>query len=265
MAFAFSDYVRQMMLKVESRTVRLFRDVFGTEVAPTEEHVRHFFGELEQHLNERDGVAEKAATDDRVSRTTESFFARLFPYVYQATLTRNRRQLDADYKRCLETRMDSILPAMDAVRGLERDLSATLEATKALIAALELGARTLNATNLATLVEPSFAGSRCSDALLHMTYCGLCAGHAPSVKPCAGFCLNVVRGCIAQQAAELDSHWAAFYEALRKLMSVVNRGQSLVCLEDLLRSLVSRIAEPMLTLTEHSEHVHLKVCHDYLS
>lgn len=257
------------MLKVENRTLRLFRDVFGTEAASTEGHVRQFFAELEQHLNDRSdalqlwgggggGVVPPA--DDRFGRVTESFFARLFPYMYQATFTpRNSRQLDADYKRCLETRMDAIFPAMDAVRGLKRDLSATLEATKSLIAALELGARALNATGLLALAEPSLDASRCRDALLRMAYCGPCAGHAPPAKPCSGYCLNVVRGCVAPQAAQLDSHWSAFYEALRQLMAVVNRGQSLVCLEDLLRSLLSRIAEPMLTLTEHSEHVHLKV------
>lgn len=253
------------MAKAESRTLRLFGQMFGQEAAvASDEHVRHFFGELVRRMRPDDGVGGGWQTDDggggggtRFAGVTESFFARLFPHAYEATLER-RQRLHAEYVDCLRTRMDAIFPATEAVRALERDVAATLEATRVLVAALELGARALNSSNVAALSEWAVEQPGCGDALPRLAYCGLCAGQAP--KPCSGYCASAMRGCAAQLTAELDSHWSAYYEAMRKLVAVVNRGQSLVCLEDLLASLVSRIAEPMLTLSENSEHVHLKVC-----
>ncbi|KAL6965978.1 Glypican, partial [Sarracenia purpurea var. burkii] len=114
-----------------------------------------------------------------------------------------------------------------------------------LIDALNFGSQMLNFSNLAVLSESSYNIHQCHEALLRMSYCSRCNGLPSTVKPCSGYCLNVMRGCLAQQAGELDSAWSSFYESVDRLMSVVNRGQSIVCLEDLLRSLDSRIHEPV--------------------
>uniref|UniRef100_A0A669Q7H8 Glypican 5 n=1 Tax=Phasianus colchicus TaxID=9054 RepID=A0A669Q7H8_PHACC len=45
----------------------------------------------------------------------------------------------------------------------------------------------------------------CSRALLRMQYCPHCQGLILG-KPCMGYCLNVIRGCLAYMA-EVDLHW----------------------------------------------------------
>ncbi|KTF93079.1 hypothetical protein cypCar_00007599, partial [Cyprinus carpio] len=48
----------------------------------------------------------------------------------------------------------------------------------------------------------------CSKALTKMLYCPYCGG-LPGLKPCANYCQNVMRGCLANQA-DLDPEWNLF-------------------------------------------------------
>lgn len=64
-------------------------------------------------------------------------------------------------------------------------------------------------------------------------------------------CVNVIRGCLARETAHLDAPWTGYYEAVDRLVSAINNGQSSVCLEDLLRSLHSRISEAIMYAMNH--------------
>ncbi|XKL62082.1 hypothetical protein PGB90_001915 [Kerria lacca] len=251
------------MIKVENKTLRLFHDVFTTDATYTDEPIKTFFADLNNHLNNNTNIEKVPKIqdlkngDNKLAHITSSFFVQIFPYIFQATLNQYNRRLLPEYKECLQNRMADIFPFTKHIKMLEKDISKTFEATKMLIMSLNFGSQVLN-SNLLILTESSFNAPRCYDALLKMTYCGYCNGYPGNVKPCVGYCLNVMRGCLAQQAAEVDTYWNGFYEAMDKLISMVNRGQSFVCLEDLLRSLHSRIAEPMLSFMEQSEAVQNK-------
>lgn len=45
----------------------------------------------------------------------------------------------------------------------------------------------------------------CTRAVMKLMYCPHCRGMA-SVKPCSNYCLNVVKGCLANQA-DLNTEW----------------------------------------------------------
>lgn len=45
----------------------------------------------------------------------------------------------------------------------------------------------------------------CIRALTKMMYCPFCQG-TPAVKACKNYCLNVMKGCLANQA-DLDPEW----------------------------------------------------------
>lgn len=45
----------------------------------------------------------------------------------------------------------------------------------------------------------------CIRALTKMMYCPFCQG-MPAVKACKNYCLNVMKGCLANQA-DLDPEW----------------------------------------------------------
>lgn len=58
----------------------------------------------------------------------------------------------------------------------------------------------------------------CIRALTKMLYCPFCQG-MPAVKPCKNYCLNVMKGCLANQA-DLDPEWNQYigksFQALRQ-------------------------------------------------
>lgn len=47
---------------------------------------------------------------------------------------------------------------------------------------------------------------KCIGALMRMTYCPHCRG-MPTAKPCANYCSNVMKGCLANQA-DLHTEWS---------------------------------------------------------
>lgn len=52
------------------------------------------------------------------------------------------------------------------------------------------------------------ADSQCVRGLMRQWYCPLCRG-MPSLRPCHALCLNVMKGCLANQA-DLDTEWNNF-------------------------------------------------------
>lgn len=52
------------------------------------------------------------------------------------------------------------------------------------------------------------ADSQCVRGLMRQWYCPLCRG-MPSLRPCHALCLNVMKGCLANQA-DLDNEWNNF-------------------------------------------------------
>lgn len=52
------------------------------------------------------------------------------------------------------------------------------------------------------------ASPSCVRAAMKMLYCPYCSGQV-ALKPCQNYCLNVMRGCLANQA-DLDAEWNNF-------------------------------------------------------
>lgn len=55
------------------------------------------------------------------------------------------------------------------------------------------------------------ADSQCVRGLMRQWHCPLCRG-MPSLQPCRALCLNVMKGCLANQA-DLDGQWNNFIGA----------------------------------------------------
>lgn len=66
------------------------------------------------------------------------------------------------------------------------------------------------------------ASPSCVRAAMKMLYCPYCSGQV-ALKPCQNYCLNVMRGCLANQA-DLDTEWNNFlgeWSAEKKIKDVV--------------------------------------------
>ncbi|KAK3529776.1 hypothetical protein QTP86_003211 [Hemibagrus guttatus] len=105
-------------------------------------------------------------------------------------------------------------------------------AERTFLQAMHLAVEVINTTDHA---QPS---RDCRHALMRMRYCPLCQGLADS-KPCMGYCLNVLRGCLAG-LAEVDAHWQEFVRSLEALATRMHDGNEL---EHVLSSIPPLITE----------------------
>lgn len=106
----------------------------------------------------------------------------------------------------------------------------------------------MNKTNV---LFPSRMHSRCREEIVRMSLCSSCRNlHA---KPCSGYCLNVMRGCLRHFSSALDLPWSGFMDALEQLLQrQVAMGsnpatiQLLASLEESVRSLDVKASEAIM-------------------
>lgn len=67
----------------------------------------------------------------------------------------------------------------------------------------------------------------CMRAMMRMTYCPHCRGMA-SARPCANYCSNVMKGCLANQA-DLNTEWRHLAGGEHAYISHVHPIQPYVC------------------------------------
>lgn len=65
----------------------------------------------------------------------------------------------------------------------------------------------------------------CSRALVRMHYCSHCRG-LTLIRPCSGYCLNVMRGCLAS-LSELHNPWRQYVTVLQDLTHIVAGAHNL--------------------------------------
>ncbi|KAL0605450.1 Glypican-2 [Plecturocebus cupreus] len=93
----------------------------------------------------------------------------------------------------------------------------------------------------------------CSQALMRLIGCPLCRG-VPSLMPCRGFCLNVVRGCLSNRGLEPD--WGNYLDGL---LILADKLQGPFSFELAAESIGVKISEGLMYLQENSVKVSTQV------
>lgn len=130
----------------------------------------------------------------------------------------------------------------------------------------------------------------CMRAVMRMTYCPHCRG-MPSARPCANFCTNVMKGCLANHA-DLDTEWRHlagrrlrrprnFFQGSSAVLSLTclytSPSSTLLSAETMMQvadsfngqpgtdttilNLPSQISEAMMTMMENIDSINSKVSH----
>jgi len=94
----------------------------------------------------------------------------------------------------------------------------------------------------------------CIRALMKMLYCPYCRG-LPTVRPCKNYCLNVMKGCLANQA-DLDTEWNLFIDAM---LLVAERLEGPFNIESVMDPIDVKISEAIMNMQENSMQVSAKV------
>ncbi|VVC98311.1 unnamed protein product [Leptidea sinapis] len=163
--------------------------------------------EMEASLGE--DLGSPSPIDMQIS--TKKFFRDIFPVAYQNVLRLDAKEFTREYEACLKDAYEAVQPFGEVPQQLGTSLSKSLEAARALLQVLAVGAGAL--TTSEQLI--STTDEECSTKLLRLAGCSRCKGF--DVAPCRNFCLNVARGCLGSKVSELDAPWTGYVEGVERL------------------------------------------------
>uniref|UniRef100_A0A8C4XLS8 Glypican-5 n=1 Tax=Falco tinnunculus TaxID=100819 RepID=A0A8C4XLS8_FALTI len=197
---AFQEAFESLLRFAENRTSSLFETAYRPMAKEAAEPVKELFTDISLYILGAETTVESAVL---------RFFDSLFPLVYSRLINPGITDLSEDYTECLRLTRQDINPFGHYSKNMVTELSKSLWASRTLSQALSLGIEVINTTEHAALTK------ECSKALVKMQYCPHCQG-LTLIRPCVGYCLNVMRGCLAS-VSELDAQWREYISTLEYL------------------------------------------------
>lgn len=189
----------------ENYTSTLFCNAYRNMAAEATVHVQEFFTDVGLFLFGTD-----VSTEEFVNR----FFDTLFPVVYNHVINPGPADISLEYAECLRAVRRGIRPFGNVPKKAVGQMGRSLLPSRTFLQALNLGIEVINTTDHLRFSRD------CSRALLRMQYCPHCQGLTLS-KPCMGYCLNIIRGCLAG-VAEVDLHWQGYLQSLEELSGALS-------------------------------------------
>uniref|UniRef100_A0A667WS53 Glypican 5a n=1 Tax=Myripristis murdjan TaxID=586833 RepID=A0A667WS53_9TELE len=197
---AFQETFEVLMKQAENHTNSLLHESYRNMASQAVGPVRELFTDIGLFL-----LGSELNVDDLVQR----FFDALFPLVYNHLINPDLSDIAPGYAECVRSASRDVRPFGAAPSLLANQIAHSGVSGKLLLQALHLGIEVINTTDHLQFSR------ECRRALLKMHYCPHCQGLTQS-KPCMGYCLNVIRGCLASMA-EIDTHWREFVRSLEGL------------------------------------------------
>ncbi|KAJ6654899.1 hypothetical protein lerEdw1_006370 [Lerista edwardsae] len=225
----FQDFFRELLAGAERSLQAMFTRSYGRLYA---QHARLFQGlfvELHRHLQgPRPGLDE----------TLGDFWARLLERM--VPLLNPQYSFPEGYLECVGRQAEALRAFGDSPRQLRVQVTRAFIAARAFVQGLATGQEVVAQ---AVKLSPS---EDCRRAHMRLSYCPLCRG-TPALRPCNGFCLNVMKGCLAS-VSEMDPEWERFLDALTRLAERLGGPFSFELAAD---SISVKISEAIMHLQEH--------------
>lgn len=207
---AFQETFEALMRQAENHTNAVLQESYHNMADQAMGAVRELFTDIGLFL-----LGSELNVDELVQR----FFDALFPLVYNHLINPGLSDISSGYAECVRSLSRDVRPFGGAPGLLADQIARSGVSGKLLLQALHLGIEVINTTDHLQLSR------ECRRALLKMHYCPHCQGLTQS-KPCMGYCLNVMRGCLASMA-EIDIHWREFVRSLEGLSARMHGPQDL--------------------------------------
>ncbi|XP_053868034.1 glypican-5 isoform X8 [Malaclemys terrapin pileata] len=200
-----AETFEMLMRQAENYTSMLFCNTYRNMAVEAATAVQEFFTDVGLFVFGID-----ISTEELVNR----FFDTLFPLVYNHLINPGLTDISLEYSECIRMSQRDISPFGNVPKIVMGQMGRSLLSSRTFLQALNLGIEVINTTDHLQFSKD------CSRALLRMQYCPHCQGMTLS-KPCMGYCLNVIRGCLANMA-EIDLHWRRYIQSLEELSSAMH-------------------------------------------
>uniref|UniRef100_T1JIS7 Glypican-5 n=1 Tax=Strigamia maritima TaxID=126957 RepID=T1JIS7_STRMM len=231
--------ILDMIRLSENNTNVLLADIYPSMWNEAHESVNKVYSDMMTYM--------KGEENMDLKESVRALFDALFPLVYHHNINPKLQELSADYKECMQETQDEIRPFGDVARRLGLHVSKSLQAARVFVQALTLGMKAMNLTDYVVLTP------ECQRALLRLTHCPHCQGLV-SAKPCTGYCLNVMHGCLSG-VAEMEQPWNDFISSLETL---VNGMKGAYNVEEVTASLDSKISDAIMHAMDNGPEISKK-------
>lgn len=233
----FDEFFRELLENAEKSLNDMFVRTYGMLYMQNSEVFQDLFTELKRYYTGGNVNLEEMLND---------FWARLLERMFQ--LINPQYHFSEDYLECVSKYTDQLKPFGDVPRKLKIQVTRAFIAARTFVQGLTVGREVANRVSK---VSPT---PGCIRALMKMLYCPYCRG-LPTVRPCKNYCLNVMKGCLANQA-DLDTEWNLFIDAM---LLVAERLEGPFNIESVMDPIDVKISEAIMNMQENSMQVSAKV------
>ncbi|XP_069496054.1 glypican-6 isoform X2 [Ambystoma mexicanum] len=233
----FDEFFRELVENSGKSLNDMFVRTYGMLYLQNSEVFQDLFTELKRYYTGGNVNLEEMLND---------FWARLLERMFQ--LINPQYQFTEDYLECVSKYTDQLKPFGDVPRKLKVQVTRAFIAARTFVQGLSVG------KEVAKRVFKVSPTPGCIRALMKMLYCPYCRG-LPTVKPCNNYCLNVMKGCLANQA-DLDTEWNLFIDAM---LLVAERLEGPFNIEAVMDPIDVKISEAIMNMQESSLQVSAKV------
>ncbi|XP_027704179.1 glypican-2-like [Vombatus ursinus] len=229
----FNEFFQELLSASERSLSQLFSRSYGRLFVQHAPVFSELFSQLRGHYR-----GTSAGLDDALSEFWAQLLERAFPLLHP------QYSFPPDYLLCLARLSVSpngqLQPFGDSPRRLRLQVTRALVAARAFVQGLAIGRDVVSSALKVPMSEA------CVQAVMRLTGCPLCQG-APSLRPCRGFCLNVVQGCLSRGGLEPD--WGSYLDTL---LLLAERLQGPFSFELASESIGVKISEGLMFLQENS-------------
>ncbi|KAM9320774.1 glypican-6 [Gastrophryne carolinensis] len=233
----FDEFFKLLLENAERSLNEIFVKTYGLLYTQNSEVFQDLFMELKRYYT---------GGNVNLEEMLNEFWAHLIERMFQ--LINPQYHFSEDYLECVSKYIDQLKPFGEIPRKLKAQVTKALVAARTFVQGLTVGREV---ANKGSKLSPN-AG--CIRALVKMQYCPFCHG-LPMLKPCKNYCLNVMKGCLANQA-DLDIEWNLFVDAM---LLVADRLEGPFNIESVMDHIDAKISEAIKNLQENSVQVSGKV------
>ncbi|XP_037636833.1 glypican-4 isoform X1 [Sebastes umbrosus] len=235
----FDKFFRELLKNAEVSLHNMFVRTYGMMYVQNAELFKKFFESLTRYYNSGSAAV-------NLDSTLSDFWNDLLERMFQ--LVNVQYEFSDAYMECVSRHTEQLQPFGDVPRKLRIQLTRAFVAARTFMRGLTLMPEVVNKVSMVS------ASPSCVRASMKMLYCPYCSGQV-ALKPCGNYCLNVLRGCLANQA-DLDTEWNNFLDAM---LSLADRLEGPFNFESVMDPIDVKISDAIMNMQENSMQVSQKV------
>uniref|UniRef100_A0A8C8HL07 Glypican 6b n=1 Tax=Oncorhynchus tshawytscha TaxID=74940 RepID=A0A8C8HL07_ONCTS len=232
-----SEFFLELLENTEKSLNEMFVRTYGKPYMQNSEVFQNLFAELKRYYTGGNVNLEEMLND---------FWSRLLERMF--TLLNSQYVITEDYLECISKYTDQLKPFGDVPKKLKAQVTRAFIVARTFVQGLSVG------REVASRVSKVSSTPACIRALTKMMYCPYCQA-MPSVKPCNNYCLNVMKGCLANQA-DLDPEWNQYIDAM---LLVAQRLEGPFNIESVMEPIDVKISEAIMNMQDNSVQLSYKV------